>query len=193
VTQKTFKKLLKPGRHKLVNFVRREQGLMIAPGNPHRITGVHDLAHGQLRYVNRDPGSGTRVEFDQMLARLAINSNSIRGYERSEPTHLAVAAAIAAGQADAGMGIRAAAHQFGLDFVPLLNEQYYFACLKDTLAEPAMQRLLQLLRGAQWRSLMDDLPGYDPNNAGEVVSLKEALPWYQFKTEKPRAPQLNAA
>lgn len=185
VTQKTFKRLLKPGRHKLINFVGREQGLMVAPRNPHRIAGVADLADGRLRFVNREPGSGTRVEFDQILSRLAISPASIAGYERCEPTHLAVAAAIAAGQADAGMGIRAAAVQFGLDFVPLLREQYYFACLKSTLEEPAMQRLLLLLRGAQWRSLVDDLAGYEPSNAGQVVALKEALPWYQFKTEKP--------
>lgn len=193
VTQKTFKRLLKPGRHKLVNFVRREQGLMVARGNPQQISGVPDLAQRPLRYVNREAGSGTRVEFDQILTRLGLRPESIQGYERSEPTHLAVAAAIAAGQADAGMGIRAAAAHFGLDFIPLLQEQYYFACLKDTLAEPAMQRLLQLLCGAQWRSLVDDLAGYDPRNAGEVVSLKEALPWYQFKTEKARPAQLNAA
>lgn len=193
VTQKTFKKLLKPGLHKLVNFVRREQGLMVAPGNPHGITGVADLAARPLRYVNRDPGSGTRVEFDQILARLSISPDNILGYDRREPTHLSVATAIAAGQADAGMGIRAAAVQLGLDFIPLLHEQYYFACLKDTLAEPAMQRLLALLRGQQWRTLVEDLAGYDPRQAGEVVSLKEALPWYQFKTEKPRPLQLNAA
>ncbi len=193
VTQKTFKRLLKPGRHKLVNFVRREQGLMVAPGNPHKIGGVADLARQQLRYVNRDPGSGTRVEFDQILQRLGLAPEAIVGYERCEPTHLAVAAAIAAGQADAGMGIRAAAVQFGLDFVPLLREQYFFACLKDTLAEPAMQRLLHLLQGAQWRSLVDDLAGYEPANAGEVVSLKQALPWYQFKTAKPETRALNAA
>ena len=184
VTQRTFKKLLKPGRHKLVNFIRREQGLMVARGNPLGITGIASLAEARVRYVNRAPGSGTRVEFDQMLARAGLSPQQVQGYERVEPTHLAVAAAIASGQADAGMGIRAAAAQFGLDFIPLLKEQYYFACMKDTLDEPAMARLLTLLAGSQWRSLVEDLPGYDPEQAGEVVSLKQALPWYSFKTEK---------
>lgn len=186
LSQKTFKKLLKPGRHKLINFVQREQGLMLAAGNPLKIGDLADLTRPGVRYVNRAPGSGTRVEFDQMLLRRSIASDAIRGYERSEPTHLAVAAAIASGSADTGMGIQAAAVQFGLDFLPLMREQYYFACLKESLQEPPMQRLLELLRGRAWHALVADLPGYASQAAGEVVSLKQALPWYSFRTAKPQ-------
>jgi putative molybdopterin biosynthesis protein len=108
----------------------------------------------------------------------------VQGYGLVEPTHLAVAAAVASGQADAGIGIHAAAAQFGLDFIPLLTEQYYFACLKDTLKEPAMVKLLDLLTRSDWHTVVRDLPGYDPADAGRVVSLRQALPWYAFRAPK---------
>ncbi|MDO8301053.1 substrate-binding domain-containing protein [Lacisediminimonas sp.] len=184
LTQKAFKQLLKPGKHKLINFVAREQGLMVRSGNPKKIRGIPDLARPDVRFVNRQTGSGTRVEIDQLLAQSGIATEKVQGYGQVEPTHLAVAAAIASGRADAGIGIHAAAAQFGLDFIALLSEQYYFACLKDTLKEPAMLKLLDLLAGKGWHTIVRDLPGYDPADAGQVVSLRQALPWYAFRTPK---------
>lgn len=189
LTQKIFKQLLKPGKHKLINFLAREQGLIISRGNPKGIRGVPDLARPAVRFVNRQAGSGTRVEIEQMLAQHGIAASSVNGYDQVEPNHLSVAAAIASGRADAGIGIRAAAAQFGLDFIPLVREQYYFACLKDTLKEPAIVKLLDLLAHNEWRVLVADLPGYDPAAAGEVVSLRQALPWYSFRTPKPVKPE----
>lgn len=187
LTQKTFKKLLKPGKHKLINFVGRQQGLILRAGNPKAIRGVHDLKRAGVRFVNREPGSGTRLEIEQLLERENIAPQAIHGFDCVETTHLSVAAAVASGQADAGFGIHAAAAQFGLDFLPLVREQYYLACLKETLDEPAIVKLRALLRDNRWQAAIADLPGYDTAAAGEVISLKQAMPWYSFKTAKPQS------
>jgi putative molybdopterin biosynthesis protein len=185
LTQRSFKRLLKPGLHKLIGFVGREQGLMVASGNPARIAGIADLKRPGVRFVNRQNGSGTRIEIDQMLERAGIAPSAVNGYERMEATHLAVAAAVASNQADIGFGIRAAAAAYGLDFIPMMREQYYLACLKESLEQPAVKRLMELLQRAQWKEAIADLPGYDSAGAGLVQSLKAAFPWYSFKGAKP--------
>jgi putative molybdopterin biosynthesis protein len=182
--QKAFKKLLRPGKHKLINFVGRQQGLFVPAGNPKSIVGMHDLTREDIRFVNREENSGTRLEVEQLLARENILPISINGYDFVESTHLSVAAAVASGQADVGFGIQAAAEQFGLDFIPLLREQYYFACLKNTLDEPPIAKLRELLKANRWQGIIDDLPGYDTTSAGEVISLRQAMPWYSFRTRK---------
>ncbi|MGJ9419902.1 substrate-binding domain-containing protein [Massilia sp. CMS3.1] len=184
MTQKAFKALLKPGRHKLINFVGRQQGLMLAPGNPKRVQGVQDLTRAGLRFVNRQNGSGTRLEIEQLLASASIATSSVTGFDRTEPTHLAVAAAVASGQADVGFGIEAAASAFGLVFLPLMREQYYFVCLKEAVDQPALSKLRELLRRSEWQGLIADLPGYDVEGAGDVIPLSRALPWYSFRTPK---------
>jgi len=184
LTQKTFKKLLKPGKHKLINFLGRQQGLIVRRGNPKNIGSLHDLKRPEVRFVNRQSGSGTRLEIEQLLAQQNISGSSINGFDVVEPTHLSVAAAVASGQADAGFGICAAAAKFNLDFIPLLREQYYLVCLKETVNEPPIVRLRELLRHSEWAGLINDLPGYDIEAAGEVLSLRKAMPWYSFRTEK---------
>lgn len=187
LTQKAFKKLLKPGRHKLINFIVRRQGLMVAPRNPKQVSGIRDLARAGVRFVNRQAGSGTRLEIDQMLAREHIAPGAVSGYDHAESTHLAVAAAVASGEADVGIGIEAAAAQFGLEFIALAREQYYFVCLKETLDAPAVIRLRELLRHSQWQDTIRNLPGYDTAATGEVVPLRQAMPWYSFRKPKPVA------
>ena len=103
----------------VVRLVHREQGLIVAPGNPLALSGIEDLARGDLRYINRQRGSGTRVLLDFELERFGIAPAAISGYEREEYTHLAVAASVAAGRSDCGLGVLAAARAFGLDFVPV--------------------------------------------------------------------------
>lgn len=186
LSQKTFKKLLKPGKHKLINFVGRQQGLIMPRGNPKKIRGLQDLIRPGIRFVNRQPGSGTRLEIEQLLAKQNIPFDAINGFDFTEPTHLAVAAAIVSGQADVGFGICAAAAEFNLDFIPLLREQYYFVCLKETLNEPPIVRLRELLQHNDWPGLMGDLPGYDMTAAGGVLSLRKVMPWYSFRTPKRR-------
>ena len=184
MAQKAFKALLKPGRHKLIAFVGRQQGLMLAPGNPKRIAGVQDLKRAEVRFVNRQPGSGTRLEIEQLLTSAGIAPSAVNGFERAEPTHLAVAAAVASAQADVGFGIQAAAAAFGLDFIPLLREQYYFVCLKEAVDQAPIAKLRELLQRSEWEGLIADLPGYDIEGAGDVIRLSQALPWYSFRKPK---------
>lgn len=179
LAQKSFRKLLKQDRHSLIRFVVRQQGLMMRSGNPKRIRGISDLKRGDIRFINREQGSGTRLAIEQLLIQEGIATSLINGFDQVETTHLAVAAAVACGQADTGFGIQAAAAQFGLDFIPLMQEQYYFACLNDTLNEAATQKLLELLKSKRWRQILDDMPGYDCSSAGQVVSVIDAFPRHQ--------------
>jgi putative molybdopterin biosynthesis protein len=188
MTHKAFKSMLKPGRHKLITFVGRQQGLMVAAGNPKGIAGIQDLRRKDLRFVNRQLDSGTRVTVEQLLAKAGVDPGEIDGFDNAEPTHLAVAASVASGVADTGFGIQAAAAAFGLAFVPLIREQYYFVCLKEAVDRPPISQLRELLRRKEWQSLIADLPGYDIADAGEVVALRRALPWYAFRTPK-RSPK----
>ena len=154
---------------------------MVAALNPKGISGIADLKRGDVRFVNRQRGSGTRLEVDQWLQQERIAPVTVAGYDNVETTHLAVAAAIASGTADAGVGIQAAAAQIGLDFMPLAQEQYYLVCLKETLKLPAVVRLRELLQRGDWKEAMRSLPGHDTTAAGEVVALRAAMPWYAFR------------
>jgi putative molybdopterin biosynthesis protein len=153
----------------IVRLVHREQGLLVAPGNPLGLRGVIDLSRPGLRYVNRQPGAGTRVLLDYQLRRQQIDPDAIVGYAREEPTHLAVAAAIAAGRADCGLGVRAAARAFGLDFVPVAQEPYDLVLEQDTLDDPRLAPLWELLQTAGFRSAVTDLGGYDTSEMGRRI------------------------
>lgn len=107
--------------------LRREQGLMLQPGNPFAVSGITDLATGGIRFVNRQLGAGTRIWFDRLCAEAGIGGRDIRGYETEEFTHQAVAALIASGAADVGMGTRAVAERFALEYLPLGEETYFLA------------------------------------------------------------------
>lgn len=189
-----MKPLLKPGRHKLIGCLRRTQGLMVRPGNPLGLRGLadlRDLPHTALaagrgaRFVNRQPGSGTRLLIDHLLAEQGIAPSAIGGHDGpTEDSHVAVAAAVASGVADVGPGIEAAARQFGLDFIPLIAEDYYLVCLKDALEHPAVLKLRAALEGAAWAQALAGLPGYEPARSGEVLSLTQALPWWHFRVAK---------
>lgn len=174
-----FRPWLKPRTHRLVEFVTRQQGLVVAAGNPKRIRTLADLVRPGVRFVNRQRGSGTRLQFDQLLWEAGLDKHSLEGYQNEEFTHLAVAATIGGAQADAGYGIKAAAARYGLDFIPLVNERYFFACRGESLSEPTVQQLLDVLKGTAFRSLVAGLPGYDASHAGEVLTVREALPWYE--------------
>jgi putative molybdopterin biosynthesis protein len=183
-TQEAYQPLLQPGRHKLIGFAERTQGLMVAAGNPLRLRSMGDVVRWRARYVNRGAGSGTRLLCDELLARDALPANDVPGYAREEPSHAAVAQAVASGSADAGMGIEAAARVRGLDFVPLLRERYYLVCLKEALDEPPIATLRALLRGEAWQRELAALPGYAPWRSGEVLSLRAQLPWWELPPKK---------
>lgn len=185
LTQRNYKPLLQPGKHKLIGFARRSQGLMVARGNPLGLKRLDDLQRGHVRFANRALGTGTRVLLDELMDQAGIPTTAIHGYDRTEPSHAAVAQAIASGQADAGLGIKATALSRGLDFVPLVEEHYHLACLKSALDLPAIQALLALLHTPRWQRQLGTLPGYQPSHSGEVLAMSKVLPWWSYR--KPKA------
>ena len=184
--QRAYQPLLQPGRHKIIGFARRRQGLVVAAGNPLRIADMSDLRRGGVRYVNRAIGTGTRLLAEDLLARSGLREDAVAGWERVESSHAAVAQAVASGSADAGLAIEAAAQSRGLAFVPLLEEDYYLVCLKSVLEEAPMRALRQVLASDAWQAQLRTLPGYQPHRGGEVLSLRTQLPWWQFGRPKAR-------
>jgi len=168
-------KRLDPGAHKLIGLAVREQGLIVARGNPKSIQGLHDLTQPGLRFVNRQRGSGTRLVFDQLLSRAGIASGPISGYAREEFTHVAVAKAVAEGSADIGFGIRAAAAQLELGFIPLVSERYLLACNSERLESAALKKFLVLVRSKPFKAVLASLPGYDGAITGRVMDVAEGL------------------
>jgi putative molybdopterin biosynthesis protein len=150
----------------VVRLVHREQGLLVAPGNPLGLGGIADLVKPGVRYVNRQRGAGTRVLLDHLLGELGLTPDSITGYAREEPTHLAVAAAVAAGRADAGLGIMAAAAPFGLDFVPVAREPYDLVVAPGALDGPQLAPLWSLLRDPGFQASVEALGGYSVEEMG---------------------------
>lgn len=163
--------------YRLIPVATRVQGLIVAAGNPKALRGVADLVQPGLRFVNRQRDSGTRILLDELFAAAGIDPTGIAGYENEEHTHAAVAAHVAGGHADAGLGIEAAAVQFDLGFVPLATERYYFAIHKDLLQKPAAQLLLGLLRGDAFHDTVTALHGERAHRTGEVASLQDVPPW----------------
>jgi putative molybdopterin biosynthesis protein len=162
-------------RDRLVRFAEREQGMIVARGNPKRLETLSDVAHRHARFVNRQRGSGTRRLVDRLLHEAGLAPENIRGYGHEEYTHLAVAATVLAGRADAGLGVRAASAQLGLDFVPVVRERYWLAMRERTLALPVAQRLLEALSGKPLARLGRRLAGYHFHDAGAVFTVDEAL------------------
>jgi molybdate transport repressor ModE-like protein len=184
LTRRSDKPLLQPGQHKIIGFAQRPQGLMVARGNPLGLHNLQDVVQRRARFANRTLGSGTRVVLDELLAQAHLQAGEVAGYAHTEPSHAAVAQAVAAGQCDVGLGIAAAAQQAGLDFVPLAEERYHLVCLKSALAQPGIAALLQLLQTPQWRSQIDHIPGYVAQQSGQVLSMRKVLPWWDYRHDK---------
>jgi putative molybdopterin biosynthesis protein len=157
----------------LLTLLRREQGLIVAKGNPKRINALNDLAREDVSIVNRQRGAGTRVLLDYHLGKLGIMPEQVRGYEREEYTHLAVAATVYSGAADCGVGVRAAARALDLDFVSLEWERYDLVIPQVHYESELLKPLLALLRDEMFREAVAQLPGYDPSPMGEVVTRVE--------------------
>ncbi|WP_372659305.1 substrate-binding domain-containing protein [Hydrogenophaga sp.] len=166
---------LRQDQHLLVHLAVRCQGLFVAPGNPLKLRGLNDLARRGLRFVNRPEGSGTRVLTDLLLQREGIAPQSVTGYDNTELTHAAVAAFVASGMADVGIGVQTAAHRFGLHFIPLLKERYFFALPADALQRKELRPVLALLRSPVFRSRVAALKGYEAAHTGEVMGVDEAF------------------
>jgi molybdate-binding protein len=166
-----FLQNLNSRRDRLIRFVDRDQGLILPRGNPARVRSLEDVAAAGLRFINRQRGSGTRLLIDRMFADAGIDATQLDGYGIEEFTHPAVAATVASGGADAGFGLRAAAAQYGLAFVPLVEERYYLAMRAKDAAGAGVPRLLRVLRGAAFARLARRLPGYKATAAGTVVAV----------------------
>jgi molybdate transport repressor ModE-like protein len=172
---KACKEWLDPRQDRVISFVTREMGLMVKRGNPLKIGSLRDVADRKVRFVNRDHDSGTRLLFDQLLAAHAIDEARINGAQQIEFTHAAVAAYVASGMADVSFGVEAAARQFGLDFIRLLTEDYFFVCRQAFLETEPMRRVLDIMKGNEFHKAVATLPGYEASNTGAVHTVKEFL------------------
>jgi putative molybdopterin biosynthesis protein len=153
----------------VVRLVHRDQGLIVAAGNPLGLTRIDDLTRADVRYVNRQRGAGTRVLLDHELGQRGIGPGAVGGYAREEPTHLAVAAAIAAGRGDAGLGIMAAARAFGLDFVPVTREPYDLVVTAEAMDSPLLAPLWALLHSDRFQAAVTELGGYTTKEMGRRI------------------------
>lgn len=168
-----YRKRLKPRSHCIIQFITRNQGLMVTKENPKNIQALSDLAQPSTRFINRQSSAGTRVLLDALLMKENINNKQIAGYEQEEFTHSAVAAYIAAGMADVGFGVEAAARQFGLEFIPLAKERYVFACHAKLLTETKMTYFLDILRSKEFSNKVAELPGYNADDCGGIYNVGE--------------------
>jgi len=169
-----IKKYFPKGGVRLVECVGRSQGLMLAKGKPNNIQSVADLARSGIRYVNRQKGSGTRILIDYLCKRENIDAAAIYGYDREEFTHTSVAAQIASGTADAGMGIYSAASLYDLDFLPICMEQYDLLIPDYAWDSPMVQKLLEVLRSDTFRARLEAMGGYELDKPGTVRQHFEA-------------------
>jgi molybdate transport repressor ModE-like protein len=170
-----YARWLKAQKHCLIHLASRSLGLFVAPGNPKGIHDLRDLTRSDVRFVNRQAGSGTRMVLELMLARLGIDPGAISGFENGELTHSAVAAFIASGMGDVGMGVQTAARQFGLDFIPLVSERYFLALPVALVNDPSLKEITHILQSDAFRADVNALPGYDATDTGKLLGLSDAF------------------
>lgn len=172
VYNKSFlKKYFPNGGVRLIRCVGRQQGLMVQNGNPLGIRGFADIARPDLRYVNRQKGSGTRILADYLCTTENVDPAKVYGYDREELTHTSVAAQIASGSADAGMGIYSAAKLYDLDFIPICIEEYDLLIPDRAWDSPLVRQLISTLKSDSFRQKILSMGGYTIENPGEVISL----------------------
>lgn len=165
-----FVRHLFPDREvEIITLAHRTQGLILASGNPKGIKKISDIARTSVRFVNRNAGSGTRLWLDSELRKLKIPAEQITGYDQVVKTHSDAAAAIRSGQADAALGLQAAAHQQGLDFIPLFEERYDLVLPRTN--EKTLAPLLDYLQTANFRTALNVLTGYNSTHSGEQIPV----------------------
>ena len=181
VFAKALRPWLEPGSSYLIACSRRTQGLMVRKEHASVVRTFPDLVRHKLRFVNRQAGSGTRMLVDHLMGQHSVAPSQLTGSaEHIEHTHVSVALCVASGVVDAGIGIEAAAVQFGLHFVPVVEESYFLACLVASIDCPAVERLREVLSGERWREILAGLPGYRPaSRPGKLLRVEAALPWWR--------------
>jgi putative molybdopterin biosynthesis protein len=168
----TFVRHFFPDRQvRLITLTHRTQGLIFIPGNPKQITNLADLSREDIRIVNRIPGSGTRIRFEQQIQDQGIPSAQINGYANEVGDHYDLVSAIRSGKADVGLGLQAAAFKAGLDFLPLFSERYDLVIPLDQFENPEIQRFFESITAKKSRKILENLPGYDPSQAGTIVRI----------------------
>ena len=156
---------------RLVNFVFRDQGLIVPPGNPKQIKGIEDLGRDDIVFINRQAGSGTRILLDYRLQQLGIEPGTIRGYENEEYTHMSVAVAVLSGAADVGLGIYAAAKALNLNFIPVVTEQYDLVIPEEHFESKNIRILLETVNTAKFKKRVEALGGYNTERTGEIIAI----------------------
>jgi putative molybdopterin biosynthesis protein len=174
---RALRPVLTPTAHKLIGCCRRMQGLILRAELAKRVHALQDVVQHDLRFVNRQEGSGTRMLVEHLMHEHSIAPASWPRYaDHVENTHIAVGLCVASGVADVGIGIEAAALQFGLHFVPLVEEDYFLACMHDALEHPAVRRLRGVLAGPSWAQILKSLPGYRPAaDPGGLLDVAQIL------------------
>ena len=166
-----IKKYFPRGGVKLVRCVGRQQGMMVAKGNPLGIEAFADIAKPGVRYVNRQRGSGTRILTDYLCKQNELDTAAIYGYDREELTHTSVAAQIVSGSADAGMGIYSAAKLYDLDFIPICIEEYDLIVPDHAWDTPQVRAMLETMKSDAFREKILSLGGYTVENPGEIIAI----------------------
>ena len=166
-----MKKYFPKGGVRLIRCVGRQQGLMVAKGNPLNLQKFSDISREGVRYVNRQKGSGTRILTDYLCKQDNLNVDAIYGYDREELTHTSVAVQIASGSADAGMGIYSAAKLYDLDFIPICIEEYDLIIPDHAWNTPQVQRMIAILKSEEFKKKILALGGYTVENPGEIIPL----------------------
>jgi len=165
-----IRKVFPDGDFKVVTFAQWEEGLVLASGNPKRVRKIEDLARKNIRFVNREPGSGSRALVDRLLQKAGMESHRVQGYDRIAYGHLAAAYLVVSGEADACLATRSAAQTFGLDFIPIKSERYDLVMRKRTIDLPAAKAFFDVLQRATLRRKLEVLAGYDTSQTGSVVA-----------------------
>lgn len=165
------KRYLNNEKMALIKFVKRSQGLMIQKGNPKGIKGILDLAREDIQFINRQRGAGTRILLDYYLKKTKIEASTVNGYDREMTTHMAVAAAVASGTADCGLGVYSAAKSMGLDFISIDWEDYDLLVPQKELNKEEIIKLIETMKDGRFLKLIEDLGGYDIKNIGEIIYI----------------------
>ncbi len=165
----TVRRLFPDREMELITLAYRTQGLMVLPGNPRNIHEIADLARPEVGFINRNPGSGTRLWLDTALRKAGIPASAVRGYEQIAGTHSRAASAVAERQADVALGLQAAARQYSLDFLPLFEERYDLVLPR--LQEQTLMPVLDYLQTVDFRNELNSLTGYNPVHSGEQIPL----------------------
>ena len=175
VAFKHYARWLVPKQNRIIHVATRRQGFMVAKGNPHKIYEVSDLTRKGLRFVNRQPSSGTRFLLECFLKKAHVSPAQISGYEQAEFTHAAVAAYVASGMADVGFGVETPARRFKLEFLPLATERYFLLCNQGDLDKPHLKAVLKILNSDEFQFAVNQLPGYTAAHCGQVSTVADAF------------------